>query len=441
MSQSFDLIKAETNVRLTISTSILAIALSYAGPGRAQIFSRADLGSVAQTAVRQCDSGDGPSAGANALTASELGVPLATFAAQTLGDAATAAVNTLGTVLEEASRARTFAATGYASFDFYKVDTPATGDTRLVPAFADVAHCLYVNVPGSLSLVARLEARPDGFQVIPVRMTYSQPLPRAPRNRPLPAELHISFATPGVRTDSSEIGPDFAVARIPLPEVQPNAGPINLERYESAVLPMRPNTGAAGDYLAALANAETDYRAKEATFLAATRALAHQRLRTPTPATPDERIAMLRLEETREDALQSRDQAFARRDALSGLGNGTRGSVNLQVRFVLIRDENGFLKAIANSLKTRSGTLGAGLTAALTPEPVTAAWTEKETQYVAAMNTVAIKQAALNLALEGVDQNLIMLARNELRSAQALANAAAAAAERQLPFPNLLVGL
>ena len=268
-------------MKLKIGASFLAVALGCAEPGQAQIFSRADLGSVAQTDVRPCDSGDGASAGSQLLAAADLGVPLATFAAQTLGDAAAAAANTLGAVLEEASRARTFAATGYASFDFYKVESSPTAETRLVPAFAGSPQCLYVRVPDSLFLVARLEARADGFQVVPVRLTYSEPLPRAPRNRALPAELHISFAVPGVRTDSSEIGPVFAVARVPLPEVATAAGPISLDGYRSAVLPMRPNTGAAGDYLAALASAETDYRAKEEARSTADRSLNHQRIRTP----------------------------------------------------------------------------------------------------------------------------------------------------------------
>lgn len=162
---------------------------------------------------------------------------------------------------------------------------------------------------------------------------------------------------------------------------------------------------------------------------------------TPTPTTPDDRIALLRAEETFVDATRSRDDALARRAALGALGGGSRGSVNLQARFVLIRDENAFLRAIATSLRTRSTALGVGITAALTPEAQTAAWTEKETQFVAAMNTVAIKQAGLDLALQGTDQNVILLARNDLRTAQAVANAAAAAAERRLPFPNLLVGL
>jgi len=426
---------------LKFGTSFLAIALGCAGPVQAQIFSRADMGSVAQTSVQPCLAGDVGQTDPNRLLASDLGVPLATFAAQTLGDTAAAAANALGALLEEASRARTFAATGYASFDFYKVEIPTPGETSLVPAFAGSPQCLYVSVPNTLALVARLEARPDGFQVVPLRLTYSEPLPRAPRNRTLPAELHISFAVPGVRSDSSEIGPVFAVARVPLPEIAPSSDQISLEGYRSAVLPMRPNAGAAGDYLAALANAETDYRAREAAFVSATRLLEHQRIRTPSPTTPDDQIAMRRLHEALEDATLSRTEAEARRTALRKLGNGNRGSVNVQVRFVLIRDENAFLKAIATSLRTRSATLGTGVTAALTPEAQTAAWTEKETQFVAAMNTVSIKQAALDSALQGTDQSVILLARNDLRTAQAVANAAAAAAERQLPFPNLLAGL
>ncbi len=69
-----------------------------------------------------------------------------------------------------------------------------------------------------------------------------------------------------------------------------------------------------------------------------------------------------------------------------------------------------------------------------------AAWTEADTAYVSAMGVVATRQATHDAALAAAepDAAAIATAAAELRNAKALANAAAVAADRPLPYPDLI---
>lgn len=70
-----------------------------------------------------------------------------------------------------------------------------------------------------------------------------------------------------------------------------------------------------------------------------------------------------------------------------------------------------------------------------TPTP---AWREVDTQFVNAQGTVAVRQAEYDTAMAGTDETAKITTRNALNAAKAAANSAAVAAERPLPYPNLI---
>lgn len=445
---------------------VMAVAaIGLAAPAQAQIFSRQDLGTVASVGYGDCPSLPAPIAADEDKAFTELGLPLATFAAQVAGDATAAAANALGAALQEAARARTFAATGQTSFEFYQVKLEGV-DPRLAPAFGLGGHCLVIQVPSptradgtALYIEAQLEGRPDGFLVRPLVVRYDEPLDGAPDSRALPAELHLTFATPGARTADTEIGAVFAVARIPLPAMAPNrrvsgrandsrrsgpapipADPETWAGYASVVMSPRPTTGTPNDFLTALTTAETQRVAQAQVVVGLDRALTAAR-RAPTPMTPEAQLAIDQAQLALSDGRTVLAATEARVATLAGLRGGLFGSTNVQARFVLVRNENGFLKAIGKSLQDRAATLGTGVTGALTPDAPEGpgdAWTAFDTTYVTAMNDVMAKEAALATAVAGVDPGAILTAQINLINAKAVANAAAAASGRTLPYPGIV---
>lgn len=444
---------------------VAALTAASHSEAHAQLFSRGDLGSIAQVLkTPNC-----PLSGLATTVDKDkaLGTPLDTFFAQVAGDTVSAAASALGAALEQAARERTFAATGQGSFDFYKVEVTAGQTPTLAPSFGVGGSCLLLVVPSSKSdtdrqssdewdwttlgmglvrppaLYVELEmvGRPDGFSLVPRYVAYREALDGAP-DRALPAEIQVTFATPGPRTDQTDIGTVFAVARIPLPPLAPQTSPQISQSQgigrASVVLPPRPTSGTPADFLLALTTAVTARDAQAVTLRSLMRARAQFAVTTPATPTPEQRVATMKAEDAVQDANASLRLNEGRVAALGTLGGGEFGATNVQARLVLIRNENGFLKAIAKSLQDHAPALGTGVTTGLTPEAPTAAWTALDTIYVTTMNDVLSKQAAMDAAIRANDQALILSARLALRNAEAAANAAAAASGRALPYPGLI---
>jgi hypothetical protein len=450
----------------------LAVALcGTANPAQAQFLSRADAGISGVAVVEAaCLASSAPSAAEpNEAFTAALGLVLANLA----GDVAAAGMDALGDALEEASSARTFAATAYTSFPFYGIDKEA----RQLTPLESQPPCLIFAVPGSeievldrpasvlpasypvltpaqlegkglpsnpaLYVEAALERRADGFVVRPLLVWYGERLGTAP-NRPLDAELHFTFSTPGALSGDAATSGIFAVARIPLGRLEPGQAPASMAEMaqrSSVVLPLRPETGTPRLTLTALTNAEVAVTANELETRTVARLLPRaQAAAAATNAPATALTALHALEDRRDDAALAAPALRATRDAIqSGISaTPAYGSTNVQARFILTRDANAFGLAVAKALQTRAPELGTAVRTALAPDTPESAWTDKDTNYVTAMSTVQQKQAELDTAVLAGAAGPTLTARLALQNSQAAANAAAAASGRGLPFPNIL---
>lgn len=101
------------------------------------------------------------------------------------------------------------------------------------------------------------------------------------------------------------------------------------------------------------------------------------------------------------------------------------------------RDSQAIETARVNHMTAETNRLNAEAARITQPTP---AWTEADTAYVQAQGVVATRQATYDAALaaEEPDPAAIATAAAELRNAKALANAAAVAANRPLPYPDLI---
>lgn len=295
----------------------------------------------------------------------------------------------------------------------------------------------------ALYLEAELQSRPDGFRVRPVFFWRRAPLPGA-RNRALPTELHVTFAVPALATDQAPMGTPFAVARIPLPALSPAESSIlpaeALRPYASEVLPMRPLAGSPTTALTALTTAQAAATQNQQDIRVAERTEARARVLAAAPDATAAAVAAWRLAQDQlEDNTRARSGLVDRATGLAEEAVGARlGSTNVQARVVLIQDANRFGLALAKAIRDRSPAVGAAITAELTPQSRSEAWTAADTNYVTTMSTVQSKADALARAVAAGDANLVLTARLELQNAQAAANAAAAASDRALPFPNVI---
>ncbi|HVH36123.1 MAG TPA: hypothetical protein VM847_18650 [Tahibacter sp.] len=407
------------------------------------------------------------------------------FLAGVAGDLTTAGMNALGAALEEASREKGFSAAAWTEFPYYRIDLTTDSATgALTPSQrpwpqAVSSICLVLSyrntdlaerpieaaeitsiVPDikignvitewtnyglssspDLYVEAELQKREDGFIVRPVLVWYRQALPKAPK-RELVTELHATFSTPAAPSAETSNGQSFAVARIRLPNMQPDRqlGAAALARYASVVVPARPMTGSATDVLARLNQVTSDWLANRKSVTELKRSVEAAEAAAQAPGASAEtkaKVAPLRLQlAAAEDAARIAD---LRLNALKGEKYPLMtGSTNVQFRFTVVRDANKFGLALANSLKTRSAALGQAVTTSLTPTAPGPAWTAADTNYVTAMTGVESAQRALDVALAGGDATAIFEKQIALKNAKAAANAAAAASNRPLPFPGLI---
>lgn len=101
------------------------------------------------------------------------------------------------------------------------------------------------------------------------------------------------------------------------------------------------------------------------------------------------------------------------------------------------RDSEAIETARVSQMRAETSRIEAEAARIAQPTP---AWTDADTAYVSALGVVATRQSTHDAALaaEEPDPAAIATAAAELRNAKALANAAAVAAERPLPYPDLI---
>lgn len=389
------------------------------------------------------------------------------FLAGVTGDVVEAGMNALGAALEEASREKGFSAVATTSFSFYQVGVEPDGNAiRFAPRLKSESLCLVIalsstddrtdatpvpteyltglNADGlttwgskglprdpDLYVEAALQLRADGFVVRPGLIWYRRPFANAPK-RALPAELHIAFSTPAAPT--AENGAAFGLARIRLPPMAPGAPwkYAQLRPYVSPVVPLRPTTGSPDKFKTDFVDAITAVKANRDEITGLERALARER-KAPKP----EQAKVDELEDKLRDVKAKTAALEEKRAAVMG-APVYAGSTNVQARFTVVRNANQFGLAVAKSLQTRSKALGEAVTQRLTPETHADAWNASDTNYVTTMSTVETAQRALDTANAKGDPDEIFAAQLTLRNAKASANAAAAASDRPLPYPNLL---
>lgn len=443
-----------------------------------------------------------------------------------LGDVAGAGLNALATALESASQAKAYGAEGRANFEFYTLNPKSP--SVAVPRLGTELDCLSIEVPGehfsdsdgranwpppgyevvgtkvralgddkrvtdqqiaeltqSFALPAsppalRIEAEiipmRDGLYLRPVYIHYATRIPGAPASKALPAELHVSLATPTAVKDGAATENVFAIARIPLPKLKPGdtwwAEQITAQ---SDLLPYRPEDGATAALKAALASGDA-YRKGQEDLAAAEVQVAHAvgvrfdgrqisgcvEINCPSylSAYGDFKKAKLadlvewakrpksKLPEARRKALDEAEQLYASRiltidESLGRLRNlggrdmPTAGSTTVEARIVLTRSANQFGLAVAKALKKQEAPLAAAVSGAITKDDP--AWTQARSDLAVAKLTVTHKEQALARAKAkdgGDDAEAIEKAELALLEAKMDANLKAAALDQSIPYPE-----
>ena len=219
-----------------------------------------------------------------------------------VGSVAGAALNALGTALEDAAKSSTVGGEGRLNFEYYGIDTRLG---RLAPLIGSGDFsCLVVSLPqklqpfdmagtvarlpadyvvehgvisrrdrreltaaeeaslnalldpspsAALYLEARLTSLHDGFTVEPVYVEYRSPLPTLSRSRRLAAELQITLAGPIAVKDGAGSDTVYGVNRIKLPPLAP--GDVWWQEQlnvRGGLLPHRPIDASAADLRAGL---------------------------------------------------------------------------------------------------------------------------------------------------------------------------------------------
>lgn len=409
----------------------------------------------------------------------EMAPIVATFLAGVAGDLAAAGVNALGAALEEASREKGFSAVASTSFAFYQVAiesddigksvkfsprlkrrhslclvsalTMAPASSEKPSSWASEISANHLRAAGLQVLDGNgfpldpdfyiemvLQLRDDGFVVRPGLVWYRRPFANAPK-RPLPAELHVAFSVPA--SPSAEANATFGLARIRLPAIAPGEiwkAPM-LRSYTSLVMPVRPSTGSPDATKADFTSVIADAKANREEIATLERLLARARRAVSAQgATKDDQSKVESLEDRLIEAKGKASRINQKETNVIDRGVVPTGSTNVQARFTVVRDANQFGLAVARSLQGRSKALGETVTAQLLPETRAGAWTAADTNYVTTMSTVEAAQRTLDDAMRKGDAEAIFAAQLALKNAKAAANAAAAASDRVLPFPNLL---
>lgn len=408
-------------------------------------------------------------------TAEFFGPVIAAIVAGLAGDLIKSGINAGGDALDVASQEHGFVAEGVTDIKFGAIDP---GDDHGKQAtFSMTEHCLSLYMPSGEGRIQDMFTDPtliakdikfdwlknpqaqtalandlknlgmtsmpsiyaegvmmpgkEGFIFRPTFLWYRTVLKGAPRARTA-AEMHVLFATPGFDASKPSIGTGFAGARLTLPKIAPGdvLDAKDLRGSRSVWLPLRPTAGSIDSTLQsinathALVTTRTAELAKaERTLAAAKRAKA----RKPGPEA-DEAVQV---------AQEGRDESKAALDTVTdagGMEHRPAGATNVQLRVVVVRDEDKFGKAIASALKGQAETAGKAVTDTLTPKPD---WAATDTGLITAMIAVEQKQKLYDDAIAAGDAAAMVATGQDLRIAKAKANEAAVAAKKPLPFAGI----
>ncbi|MGH8110112.1 MAG: hypothetical protein ACREO1_15495 [Arenimonas sp.] len=418
--------------------------------------------------------------GQDVRTESALGLAGGSFLAGMAGDLVTAGLDSLGAALEEASREKGFSVLGTTSFAYYRIDKPDASTFNQIKVTSALtpgaSKCLILSFknptkkPAPFStdalvdlglnldkntewpnyglpanpdvyVEAELQKRQDGFVVRPVLVWYRNVIPGAPK-RALPAELHVIFSVPAAPTGDNGSGTVFALARIRFPNISPGTVLVanDLKSFSSSILLERVTTGSPEtvrqQLTAALANLEANTKSIATLEKALKRAKA---IAEEADATQEEKTNVIAIGDQLDEAkAETKKLQYFNDKALKMSYPIPVGSTNVQVRLTIIRNANKFGLAVAKALQARSKTLGEAVTNRLAPQTRASAWTAADTNYVTAMTAVENAQRSLDIAIAKGDATEIFAAQIALKNAKAAANAAAAASDRPIPYPNLI---
>ena len=116
---------------------------------------------------------------------------------------------------------------------------------------------------------------------------------------------------------------------------------------------------------------------------------------------------------------------------------GDTGTTSVAARLILIRDANRFGASLATALEARAPAAGQGVESVALEQLRGGSYSTERAALGVALVVVRQKQAALDAAKTGGDQDAIAAAEIALAVAQGDANVKAAAASQRLPYPDL----
>lgn len=443
-----------------LSGSLLLASSTLA---QAQVASRAEQIAPARVIVRSiCPSEEGGVRGQPESLAS-----VAISLASGIGaDLFKAGLESVAAALEEASREKAIGGQGYSYFPFYNLT--ATPDQRVTLAAAlgtGQAGCIVlsldgtrgaaVSTPASLPkstadfistnlpqpaayVEAELVKNGDSFVVRPLVVWYAETLRGLPRSRTA-VELHASFFVPAGAEASSGA---FAIARIPLPAMQPGEvmGPSALAHYQSPALQLRPLAGYVETQKALIEGLVATIKTERQTIEdeRVNRDHAKQdlaRTKAPDKAAKEKPIIIQRRIEAAERRKARAEETLAK---LLPDSNAAIGTTSVLARLAFIRQPNRFGMAFAQALKARTPAMATSVETALKETLDPPAWTAAQTTYVQALGSVRTAQETYDRAMASTDLTQQTTTLVALDNAKAAANAAAAAAGKPLPYPDLL---
>ncbi len=381
-------------------------------------------------------------------------------------DMVRAGMEAIGGALDEASKERAVGGQGRGTFPFY-LFTVTENRTSLEPNLGvGLVRCVVLALNGidgkapvlgtpsaavnewlasrgwattALYAEAELISHGDSFSIRPVYLWYGQALPGFPKQF-TSSELHMTFSVPASSEDNASA---FAIARLPLPAVQPGTvlNEAQLRFHAGPALPLRPTVGAVDSRKQRLDGVLGTIAAEELAISEGVYTLANAQEDLKLAEKPTDDLKAKPRLVRRENAAANRRLVEARALAKT-ITNDKKtfaiGTTSVTMRVALIREPNRFGLALAQALKARAPATATAVEAALKdrlmPDP---RWSAIDSAYVQAITAVRVAQLAYDTAMGSTDTAVQRQAWAVLQNAKAAANGAAAGANRELPFPGL----
>lgn len=384
-----------------------------------------------------------------------------------VSDLIKAGIETGAAALEEASKERAIGGQGYGYFPFYSLVVDPAGRRMSLDNYVgkNMAGCLVVAIDsvkdpkrplhpadglpdGAKKLIADWTVQPavyaevemrssgDGFLLRPNLIWYGQALRGLPRGR-VATEFHASFLVPAAADPSTGA---FAVARIMLPPMQP--GDIHtrerLASYTSAALPLRPTAGSVDTLKTTVDGLLTSIVNESNTIEDEELKLRHAEEDAAIPgADAAAKVKPTTVRRLIEAARMRRARAERQLGQLLPTNAKTLGTTTVSARIAFVRQPDRFGLAIAQALKARAPTAAASVGTALGAELDPVKWSAQDTALVQAAGLVRTAQQAYDAAMAGTDAAVQQQTLAALNNAKAAANAAAEAADKPIPYPEL----